>query len=80
MRLLLIAGYQEETFVGDKEKLGMLAGVFSYLIGIATFLLPFGLETIGDAAGIDYGIFIVFSTIILLIGRNAINKAPISKS
>lgn len=29
-RLFLLAGYQEETFVGDKNKLAKLSGAFSY--------------------------------------------------
>ncbi|PEE41359.1 DUF3784 domain-containing protein [Bacillus pseudomycoides] len=78
-RLFLIAGYQEETFVGDKEKLAKIFGVFSYVIGITTALLPFGLETIGDAAGIGYGIFVVISTIVLVIWGNVINKPSNSK-
>lgn len=40
-RLSLIAGYQEETFIGDKNKLAKLCGIFAYVVGIATFLLPF---------------------------------------
>ncbi|MEY8346810.1 DUF3784 domain-containing protein [Bacillus cereus] len=73
-RLFLLAGYQEETFIGDKEKLAKIAGIFSYVIGITTALLPFGLEAIGDAAGIGYGIFVVISTIALVIWSNVINK------
>ncbi|PFA25180.1 DUF3784 domain-containing protein [Bacillus cereus] len=78
-RLFLLAGYQEETFVGDKEKLAKIAGIFSYVIGITTALLPFGLETIGDATGIGYGIFVVISTIALVIWGNVINKPSNSK-
>ncbi|WJE54274.1 DUF3784 domain-containing protein [Bacillus cereus] len=78
-RLFLLAGYQEETFVGDKEKLAKIAGIFSYVMGITTALLPFGLEAIGDAAGIVYGIFVVISTIVLVIWSNVINKPNRSK-
>lgn len=78
-RLFLLAGYQEETFIGDKKKLAKIAGVFSYVIGITTALLPFGLETIGGAAGIGYGIFVVISTIALVIWSNVINKPSNSK-
>ncbi|WP_459501603.1 DUF3784 domain-containing protein [Bacillus sp. C1] len=73
-RLFLIAGYQEETFVGDKEKLAKISGIFSYIIGIFTALLPFGLEAMGDAAGISYGIFVVISTIVIVIWGAVINK------
>ncbi|HEK9102478.1 DUF3784 domain-containing protein [Bacillus pfraonensis] len=73
-RLFLLTGYQEETFIGDKKKLAKIAGFFSYVIGIATALLPFGLEAIGDAAEISYGVFVVISTIVLIIWGNVINK------
>ncbi|MEN1935268.1 DUF3784 domain-containing protein [Paenibacillus sp. 102] len=78
-RLFLLAGYQEETFVGDKEKLARISGFFSYVIGIITVLLPFALEAIGDAAGIGYGIFVVISTMVLVIWSNVINKPSNSK-
>ncbi|PFE06215.1 DUF3784 domain-containing protein [Bacillus cereus] len=78
-RLFLLAGYQEETFVGDKEKLAKIAGFFSYVIGITTALLPFGLEAIGDAVGIGYGLFVVISTIVLVIWSNVINRSSNSK-
>ncbi|MCI0764122.1 DUF3784 domain-containing protein [Bacillus sp. TL12] len=78
-RLFLLAGYQEEPFVGDKEKLAKIAGIFSYVIGIATALLPFGLEAFGDAAGIGYGVFVVVSTVLLVIWGNVINKPNNSK-
>ncbi|MFD3450089.1 DUF3784 domain-containing protein [Microbacteriaceae bacterium 4G12] len=73
-RLFLIAGYQKETFTGDKEKLAKTTGFFSYLIGIATFILPFGLERIGTVAGIIYAIVIVLSTILIIILGNITNK------
>ncbi|EOW9526457.1 DUF3784 domain-containing protein [Bacillus cytotoxicus] len=73
-RLFLLAGYQEETFVGDKEKLAKISGFFSYTIGIVTILLPFGLETIGNNVGIGYAAFVVISTIVVMIWINVINK------
>ena len=57
---------EEETFVGDKNKLAKLSGVFSYIVGVATILLPFGLEKIGDVVGIVYAILIVLGTIVFL--------------
>ncbi|MFP3394229.1 DUF3784 domain-containing protein [Brevibacillus sp. SIMBA_076] len=74
-RLFLLAGYQEETFVGDKNKLAKLSGVFSYIVGVATILLPFGLEKIGDVVGIVYAILIVLGTIVFLIKANMLNKS-----
>ncbi|ACK58827.1 conserved hypothetical protein [Bacillus cereus B4264] len=49
-RLFLLAGYQEETFVGDKNKLAKLSGAFSYIVGVATIILPLGLEKIGGGS------------------------------
>ncbi|HDR7586791.1 DUF3784 domain-containing protein [Bacillus mycoides] len=74
-RLFLLAGYQEETFVGDKNKLAKLSGVFSYIVGVATILLPFGLEKIDDVVGIVYAILIVLGTIVFLIKANMLNKS-----
>ncbi|MCP9277396.1 MULTISPECIES: DUF3784 domain-containing protein [Bacillus cereus group] len=73
-RLFLIAGYQEETFIGDKNKLAKLFGIFAYIVGIATFLLPFGLEILGDVAGIIYGVGICGGVIVVLIWQQIINK------
>ncbi|MGE7998347.1 DUF3784 domain-containing protein [Lysinibacillus sp. NPDC093190] len=50
-KLWLIAGYQEDSFICNKDKLAKLFGVFSYIVGIATFLLPFGLEFWGIISG-----------------------------
>lgn len=74
-RLFLLAGYQEETFVGDKNKLAKLSGVFSYIVGVATILLPFGLEKIGDVVGVVYAILIVFGTMVFLMKANMLNKS-----
>lgn len=57
-KLWLIAGYQEESFLGDKNKLAKLFGLFSYIVGIATFLLPFGLDFFGIISGIIYAVCI----------------------
>ena len=73
-KLWLIAGYQEETFVGDKERLAKVSGVFLYILGITTFLLPFGLESIGNIAVIVFGIFVILGTILVIIWANSINK------
>lgn len=74
-RLFLLAGYQEETFVGDKNKLAKLSGVFSYIVGVVTIILPFGLEKIGDVVGIVYAILVVLGTIMFLIKANLLNKS-----
>ena len=47
-KLWLIAGYQEDCFIGNKDKLAKLFGVFSYIVGIITLLLPIGLKFWGQ--------------------------------
>ncbi|WP_081806701.1 DUF3784 domain-containing protein [Bacillus sp. H1a] len=72
--LFLIAGYQEATFIGDKDKLAKLFGTFAYIVGIATFLLPFGLEFLGDISGMIYAICICAGTVFVLVRKQMINK------
>lgn len=73
-KLWLIAGYQEGSFIGDKDKLAKLCGVFSYIVGIATFLLPFGLEFWGIISGIIYAVCICLGTVAILVWKQIINK------
>ncbi|ACK93734.1 DUF3784 domain-containing protein [Bacillus thuringiensis] len=73
----MLAGYQEETFVGDKNKLVKLSGAFSYIVGVATIILPLGLEKIGDVVGNIYTILIVLGTVVFIIKANLLNKSAI---
>jgi hypothetical protein len=73
-KLWLIAGYQEDSFIGNKVKLAKLFGVFSYIVGIATFLLPFGLEFWGNISGIIYAVCICLGTVATLVWKQIINK------
>ncbi|HDR8244215.1 hypothetical protein CON17_19415 [Bacillus thuringiensis] len=73
----MLAGYQEETFVGDKNKLVKLSGAFSYIVGVATIILPLGLEKIGDVVGNIYTILIVLGTVVFIIKANRLNKSAI---
>nr|WP_152397473.1 DUF3784 domain-containing protein [Paenibacillus guangzhouensis] len=57
--LVLIAGYREETFTGNKDKLAKTVGMAYVIIGILTLLLPFGLDYIGSMAGIIYAAVVV---------------------
>ncbi|AXR16238.1 hypothetical protein P4493_02595 [Bacillus thuringiensis] len=75
--MFLLAGYQEETFVGDKNKLVKLSGAFSYIVGVATIILPLGLEKIGDVVGNIYTILIVLGTVVFIIKANLLNKSAI---
>lgn len=71
--LSLIAGYNEETFKGDKEKLAKAVGVFTIMIGFLTILLPFGLEFISEWIGLLYGAITVVGSIVLIIYVNKLN-------
>ncbi|WP_107951574.1 DUF3784 domain-containing protein [Lysinibacillus parviboronicapiens] len=73
-KLWLIAGYQEESFTGDKDQLAKLFGIFSYIVGIATFLLPFGLEYWGFISNIIYAVCICVGSVVILVWKQIINK------
>ncbi|MFE9081093.1 DUF3784 domain-containing protein [Bacillus mobilis] len=72
-QLFFIAGYQEATFIGDKNKLAKLFGIFAYIVGIATILLPFGLELFGGIVGKIYATCIVAGTVFVLVRKQMIN-------
>ncbi len=72
--LSLIAGYNEETFKGDKEKLAKAVGVFTIIIGVLTMLLPFGLEFISEWVGLLFGAITLVGTILLIIYVNQLNR------
>ncbi|MFJ7934077.1 DUF3784 domain-containing protein [Sporosarcina sp. NPDC096371] len=72
--LSFIAGYDENTFKGDKNKLAKAVGSITMIIGIVTLLLPFALEFIGSFVGILFGTIVFVGTIGLVIYINAINK------
>ncbi|WP_142337528.1 DUF3784 domain-containing protein [Bacillus sp. AFS059628] len=69
-QLFFIAGYQEATFIGDKNKLAKLFGIFAYIVGIAIILLPFGLELFGGISGKIYATCIVTGTVFVLVRKN----------
>lgn len=71
----MLAGFLVCLFVGDKNKLAKLSGVFSYIVGVATILLPFGLKKIGDVVGVVYATLIVFGTMVFLMKANMLNKS-----
>jgi hypothetical protein len=77
--LSLIAGFNEETFKGDKNKLARAAGIFLVVTGVLTLLLPFGLEFIGSAAGTIFSIVIIVGTIGLIIYINTMGKKNIMR-
>ncbi|USK99875.1 DUF3784 domain-containing protein [Bacillus tropicus] len=73
-QLFLIAGYQDATFIGDKNKLAKLFGIFAYIVGIATFLLPIGLEFFGGISGKIYATCVVVGTAFVLVRKQMLNK------
>lgn len=63
-----------KNFIGDKDKLAKLFGVFSYIVGITTLLLPFGLEFWGHISAIIYAVCICLGTVATLVWKQIINK------
>ncbi|MFS0820677.1 DUF3784 domain-containing protein [Bacillus sp. 1P02SD] len=73
-QLSLIAGYNEETYKGDKEKLAKVVGLFTIFVGLLTILLPFGLEFVSELFGLLFGAVITIGSIALIIYVNKLNK------
>ena len=72
--LSFVAGYNEKTFKGDKNKLANAVGLFLMINAVLTLLLPFALEFIGAIGGIIFAIIIIMGIIGLAIYINSINK------
>lgn len=72
--LSFIAGYDETTFKGDKNKLAKVVGSFLLVNGIVTLILPFALVLIGSFAGTLFGIIITAGAIGLVVYINVMNK------
>ncbi|MEH7385909.1 DUF3784 domain-containing protein [Bacillus sp. JJ1521] len=72
--LSLIAGYNEETYKGDKEKLAKVVGVFTIIVGLLTMVLPFGLEFVSELFGLLFGAIITIGSIVLVIYVIKLNK------
>lgn len=66
-KLHFIAGYQDDQYKGDKEKLAKIFGLYTIGVGIMTMLLPFALEYIGLFTGTIFGVVIAVSAIALSI-------------
>lgn len=66
--LFLIAGYNDATFAGDKEKLAKEAGFVLILAGIMVILLPYFLYFFGYMMGVIYcGLMLIGLLVIFLI-------------
>jgi UPF0716 family protein affecting phage T7 exclusion len=72
--LSFIAGYNEKTYSGDKDKLAYGVGLLLIGIGVLTLLLPFGLEFIGSVIGLLYGIIIVVGIVACVVYIKSVNK------
>ncbi|MGG0664358.1 DUF3784 domain-containing protein [Viridibacillus arvi] len=64
--LFLIAGYNEATFEGDKEKLAKGTGVVLIISGIVTILFPFSLYWFGNTVGIIYCPILIIGIIVIM--------------
>lgn len=72
--LSFIAGYNEQTFSGDKNKLANAVGAFLMVCAVLTLILPFALEFIGAIVGILFAIILITGIIGLVIYIKFINK------
>lgn len=72
--LSFVAGYNEQTFSGDKNKLANAVGAFLMISAVLTLILPFALEFVGAIAGILFAIILITGIIGLVIYIKFINK------
>lgn len=63
--LFLIAGYNDSTFEGDKEKLAKGTGIVHIISGIVTILLPYFLYWFGNTIGIIYCLLIILGIVVI---------------
>ena len=72
--LSFVAGYNEQTFRGDKNKLANAVGAFLMISAVLILMLPFALEFIGASAGIIFATILITGIIGLVIYIKSINK------
>ena len=72
--LSFVAGYNEQTFSGDKNKLANAVGAFLMIIAVLILILPFALEFIGTSAGIIFATILITGIMGLVIYIKFINK------
>lgn len=68
--LFLIAGYNDDTFEGDKEKLAKGTGIVLILSGIMTILLPYFLYLFGNTMGIVYCLLIIIGVLAIILVKS----------
>lgn len=71
----LIAGFNEDTFKGDKNKLAKAVGLFLMICGILMLILPLGIEVAGSIAGQVIFILILLGTVLLVLYINRLGKS-----
>jgi len=71
----LIAGFNENTFQGDKNKLANAVGFFLMACGVLILILPFGIELVGLVAGQVISILIILGIVILVFYILRLNKS-----
>ena len=72
--LSFVAGYNEQTFSGDRNKLANAVGAFLMISAVLTLILPFALAFIGGIAGGIFTIILITGIIGLVIYIKSINK------
>jgi len=71
--LSFIAGYNEKTFKGDKNKLAKTAGSFLLTMGILILFLPFLLHYFGSIAGNSITIIILIAITVFIFKLKSLN-------
>lgn len=74
-QLTLIAGFNEDTFKGDKNKLAKAVGLFLMICGILMLILPLGLEFAGSIAGQVISILIIVGIVVLVVYIHRLGKS-----
>ena len=72
--LSFVAGYNEQTFSGDRNKLANAVGAFLMISAVLTLILPFALVFIGGIAGGIFTIILITGIVGLVIYIKSINK------
>ena len=71
----LIAGFNENTFQGDNNKLANAVGFFLMTSGVLILILPLGIGVVGLVAGQVISILIILGIVILVFYINRLSKS-----
>nr|WP_239581468.1 DUF3784 domain-containing protein [Jeotgalibacillus terrae] len=75
--LTLIAGFNEETFKGDKNKLAGATGLYLMILGILMLVFPLGFAFFGSIAGQVLFVLVIVTTILLIWYMNRLSKSVV---